>query len=52
MGGAMCRRDPLAGGDGAECPRFWAGDFGSWEVAPLTGGAVLLRAPPTGGSQG
>ena len=45
MGGALRRRGPPAGGDGAKCPRFWAGDFGSWEVAPLTGGAVRRSVP-------
>ena len=47
-----CAPPGPAGRSGAGCPRFWAGGIGCRAVAPLTGGVVRLRAPPTGGGLG
>ena len=45
-------RAPHRGGHGAECPGFWAGDFGRRAVAPLYRGRRASPCPSNGGGHG
>ena len=53
-GGALRCRGPAAGGNGVECPRFWAGGFWviRWCGAPWSGGRRASPCPPNGGIAG